>query len=93
MIAFSPRISVVIVVGTLSSSTQMYSGSLAMSPKRGFLTSNHRVSAGLSATDGSLRGGIPISSRAALVTAVHPVKASVAARRHTTGRNFIRGLP
>src|SRR6266702_4684123 len=41
------------VKGILSSSTQMYSGSLGTSPKRGFLIKSQRVSAGLIVTDGS----------------------------------------
>jgi hypothetical protein len=53
MIALLPRISVVSVVGTRSSSTQMYSGSLGTSPNRGFLISSQRVSADLRSTDGS----------------------------------------
>src|SRR5205823_7354428 len=42
MMADCPRSSVAIVVGTLSSSTQTYSGSLGTSPKRGFLISSQR---------------------------------------------------
>ena len=42
------------VVGTLSSSTQMYSGSLATSQHRGFLIRSHFGSAARMATDGSL---------------------------------------
>src|SRR5207248_11528230 len=53
MIADFPRSSVVIVVGTLSSSTQTYSGSLATSPYRGFLMSSQRGSADLMTTEGS----------------------------------------
>ena len=53
MRALLPRISVVSVVGTLSSSTQMYSGSLGTSPKRGFLMSSHRASADLRSIVGS----------------------------------------
>ena len=48
-----PKIRLFIVVGTLSSSTQMYSGSLATSPKRGFLIKSHLGSLGRSATLGS----------------------------------------
>src|SRR5437762_6711194 len=51
MMADWPRSSVVIVVGTLSSSTQTYSGSLATSPKRGFLMRSQRVSADLMTTE------------------------------------------
>src|SRR2546430_17459034 len=47
------------VKGILSSSTQMYSGSLGTSPKRGFLIKSQRVSAGLIMTDGSPGGGTP----------------------------------
>jgi hypothetical protein len=41
------------VVGIFSSSTQTYSGSLGMSPKRGFLMRSHFDSARLSSTLGS----------------------------------------
>ncbi len=41
------------VVGTLSSSTQVYSGSLAMSQQRGFLIRSHLGSAGRIVTEGS----------------------------------------
>src|SRR6266511_556602 len=57
-----PKTSVPMVVGILSSSTQMYSGSLATSPKRGFLMSSHLGSAALISTDGSESLGIPASS-------------------------------
>src|SRR5206468_6548960 len=63
MMADCPRSSVVIVVGTLSSSTQTYSGSLGTSPKRGFLISSQRVSADLIATDGSPGEGTPSTWR------------------------------
>ena len=53
MIAPLPRTSVVIVVGSLSSSTQTYSGSLRTSPKRGFLMRSQRVSADLRLMVGS----------------------------------------
>ena len=59
MIALLPRSSVVIVVGSLSSSTQMYSGSLRTSPNRGFLMSSQRVSADLMLTVGSAVTGMP----------------------------------
>jgi hypothetical protein len=49
----------VIVVGVLSSSTQMYSGSLRTSPKRGFLISSQRVSADLRLMVGSPGLGMP----------------------------------
>ena len=48
-----PKIRLFMVVGTLSSSTQMYSGSLATSPKRGFLIKSHLGSLGRSVTLGS----------------------------------------
>src|SRR5262245_15607882 len=63
MIAPLPRTSVVKVVGILSSSTHMYSGSLGTSPNRGFLTRSHRVSADLIATDGSPEFGSPKTLR------------------------------
>ena len=58
-----PNTSVFIVVGILSSSTQMYSGSLGTSPKRGFLMRSHLGSADLISTLGSLCLGNPTSSR------------------------------
>src|SRR2546427_1012669 len=58
-----PNTRVPIVVGILSSSTQMYSGSLAMSGKRGFLMSSHLGSAALISTLGSSTLGRPASSR------------------------------
>src|SRR2546425_11609774 len=51
------------VKGILSSSTQMYSGSLGTSPKRGFLIKSQRVSAGLIATGGSPGGAAPSALR------------------------------
>src|SRR5436190_17857195 len=51
------------VKGILSSSTQMYSGSLGTSPKRGFLIKSQRVSAGLIVTDGSPGDGTPSAWR------------------------------
>src|SRR5262249_36973178 len=63
LIAPWPRTSVGKVVGILSSSTQMYSGSLGTSPNRGFLTRSHRVSADLIATDGSPEFGSPKTLR------------------------------
>src|SRR2546427_5070647 len=51
------------VKGILSSSTQMYSGSLGTSPKRGFLIKSQRVSAGLIATDGSPGDATPSAWR------------------------------
>src|SRR5437867_13160507 len=58
-----PKIRVPIVVGTLSSSTQMYSGSLGTSPKRGFLMRSHLFSAALILIVGSLLDGSPANSR------------------------------
>ncbi len=51
------------VVGTLSSSTQMYSGSLAMSQQRGFLIRSHLGSAGRMLTEGSFTAASPTYSR------------------------------
>ena len=61
MIEPLPNISVVSVIGILSSSTQTYSGSLGTSPNRGFLIRSHRVSADLIVTDGSPALGTPIT--------------------------------
>src|SRR5262249_10105746 len=58
MMAPLPRMRVVSVVGTLSSSTHTYSGSLGTSPKRGFLMRSHRLSADFSAV-GSPRDSDP----------------------------------
>ena len=58
-----PKTSDLSVVGSLSSSTQMYSGSLATSPKRGFLISSHLDSALLICTLGSFCAGSPSTSR------------------------------
>ena len=88
MIALLPRRSVVIVVGILSSSTQMYSGSLRTSPKRGFLMSSQRVSADLRSTVGSGVMGMPAIWRKPL----HPVTASIARRSPTAYRAFMRRL-
>src|SRR3990172_2009765 len=57
-----PSTSDLSVVGSLSSSTQMYSGSLATSPKRGFLIRSHLDSALLICTLGSFCAGRPASS-------------------------------
>src|SRR5262247_3144968 len=51
------------VVGTLSSSTQMYSGSLATSQQRGFLIRSHFGSVARRETDGSLGLASPAYSR------------------------------
>src|SRR2546428_7568464 len=51
------------VKGILSSSTQMYSGSLGTSPKRGFLIKSQRVSAGFVAAGRSPGGGAPSAPR------------------------------
>ena len=59
-----PKIRVFMVVGTLSSSTQMYSGSLATSPKRGFLIRSHLGSARPERDDWDRSAGrSPASSR------------------------------
>src|ERR1700682_5314842 len=58
-----PNTRVPIVVGILSSSTQVYSGSLGTSGKRGFLMSSHLGSAALISTLGSSTLGRPTSSR------------------------------
>src|SRR5262245_12244048 len=100
MIALLPRISVVSVVGTLSSSTQMYSGSLATSPKRGFLMRSHRGSADLMSIVGSACWGSPTTWR----TWLHPARSTstrtpqrrprVSMRTyHSTGSILGPGLP
>src|SRR5438067_10130009 len=86
MIADFPRSSVVIVVGTLSSSTQTYSGSLGTSPKRGFLMRSQRVSADLMTTDGSPGSWIPSSFLAVL----QPEKTRAGSTSQTRNRLFIR---
>src|SRR5262245_58098353 len=58
-----PRSRLFMVVGTLSSSTQMYSGSLGTSPNRGFLIRSHFGSLGRRVTLGSFCAGSPASSR------------------------------
>src|SRR5438046_10327864 len=70
MMADCPRSSVVIVVGTLSSSTQTYSGSLGTSPNRGFLISSQRVSADLIVTEGFPGAATPCSFLAVMQPAV-----------------------
>jgi hypothetical protein len=86
MIADCPRRSVVIVVGTLSSSTQTYSGSLGTSPKRGFLMSSQRVSADLMTTDGS-----PLLSMPTIFfNMLQPESATTDTTSQTSSRVFIR---
>jgi len=58
-----PKMKDFTVVGTLSSSTQMYSGSLAMSQQRGFLIRSHLDSAGRRVTEGSFWDASPTYSR------------------------------
>src|SRR5437867_2982866 len=72
------------VKGILSSSTQMYSGSLGTSPKRGFLIKSQRVSAGLIATDGSPGDGTPSAWR----TLAQPESARTSAS-HSVRRCFV----
>src|SRR6266849_5074183 len=88
MIEPVPRMRVVRVVGTLSSSTQMYSGSLGTSPKRGFLIRSQRVSADFRSTDGSLWTGRPAIWRIVL----HPVNSTrttiAQARRRVSMRTY-----
>src|SRR5689334_6059208 len=86
MIADCPRSSVVIVVGTLSSSTHTYSGSLGTSPKRGFLMSSQRVSADLITTDGSPLSATPSN----VLTVLQPESTTAHATSHTSSRVFIR---
>src|SRR2546426_4783417 len=72
------------VKGILSSSTQMYSGSLGTSPKRGFLIKSQRVSAGLIVTDGSPSDGTPSARR----TVAQPESARTSAS-HSVRRCFV----
>src|SRR3989442_7166904 len=72
------------VKGILSSSTQMYSGSLGTSPKRGFLIKSQRVSAGLIATDGSPGDATPSAWR----TVAQPESARTSAS-HSVRRCFV----
>src|SRR2546428_13707131 len=69
------------VKGILSSSTQMYSGSLGTSPKRGFLIKSQRVSAGFIATDGSPGGGAPSARRTGGQPESAPTSASPSMRQ------------
>src|SRR5207302_10745099 len=87
MIAPLPRISVVIVRGTLSSSTQMYSGSLRTSPKRGLLIRSQRGSADLSSMVGLPGPWMPRTLR----TEVQPDTATTTSNQTT--RAFMRRLP
>src|SRR3989475_1792764 len=86
MIADWPRSSVVIVVGTLSSSTHTYSGSLGTSPKRGFLMRSQRVSADLMTTDGSPGSRTP---RIVFIV-VQPERATTGRSSQTRCRVFMR---
>src|SRR5881296_4640999 len=72
------------VKGILSSSTQMYSGSLGTSPKRGFLIKSQRVSAALIATDGSPGDATPSAWR----TVAQPESARTSAS-HSVRRCFV----
>src|SRR5215475_6360508 len=81
-----PKTSVFSVEGTLSSSTQMYSGSLATSPNRGFLMSSHFGSVARSVTLGSLCAGNPASSR----TLTHPAHRNPIVHRLATRRTACR---
>src|ERR1700730_8772209 len=58
-----PKTNDLTVVGTLSSSTQMYSGSLATSQQRGFLIRSHFGSAALRVTEAGLGEARPRYSR------------------------------
>jgi hypothetical protein len=89
MMALCPRTRVVIVVGVLSSSTQMYSGSLRTLPKRGFLISSQRVSADLRLMVGSPGLGMPSIWR----TLLHPDAARRTTSRPTTYLPLMRRLP
>src|SRR5262249_60046162 len=81
-----PKTSVFSVEGTLSSSTQMYSGSLGTSPNRGFLMSSHFGSVARSVTLGSLCMGNPASSR--ILT--HPADSNPIVQRPTRRRTACR---
>src|SRR5262249_54032500 len=81
-----PKTSVLSDVGILSSSTQMYSGSLATSPNRGFLMSSHFGSVARSVTLGSLCAGKPAISR--ILT--HPADRNPIVQRPTTRRTACR---
>ena len=77
-----PRIRVFRLVGTLSSSTQTYSGSLGTSPYRGFWMRSQRASA-----DFSSEGSPPDGSPAIRRTVSHPV--NVARRAQASRRRTI----
>jgi hypothetical protein len=84
-----PRIRVFRLVGTLSSSTQMYSGSLGTSPYRGFWIRSHRASADFS-SDGSPPGGSPTIMRAVS----HPVDIARRAQASRRAHDFaMRTVP
>src|SRR5215471_10681988 len=81
-----PKTRLFMVVGTLYSSTQMYSGSLGTSPKRGFLIRSHLGSVGLRVTLGSFCLLYPASSR----TLTHPPAKMPATHRPTrSGRTAV----
>src|SRR5436190_565374 len=83
MMAPLPRMRVVSVVGTLSSSTHTYSGSLGTSPKRGFLMRSHRLSADFSAV-GSLRESDPRM----VFTVLHAARTGTSAIKTITRRRI-----
>ena len=89
MIALLPRTRVVSVVGSLSSSTHTYSGSLRTSPKRGFLMSTQRVSADLRLMVGSPGPVMPSIERTVLQPDAATSTTSNTARDHT----FMRRIP
>src|SRR5438034_6329139 len=86
MMADLPRSSVAIVVGSLSSSTQTYSGSLGTSPYRGFLMSSQRVSADLITTDGSPGSRTPMI----FFIVAQPVNATAGRSSQARYRVFMR---
>src|SRR5918996_4411182 len=89
MIALLPRTRVVSVVGILSSSTQMNSGSLRTSPNRGFLMSSQRVSADFRLMVGSPGVAMPKSWR----TVPHADVARSTTSRPARYHHFMRRLP
>src|SRR5262245_50646899 len=86
MMLFLPKTSVLSEVGILSSSTQMYSGSLGTSPNRWFLMSSHFGSVARSVTLGSLCTGKPASSRMLM----HPADKNTIVQRPATRRTACR---
>src|SRR5215510_7769351 len=86
-----PKTSVLSEVGIFSSSTQMYSGSLATSPNRGFLMSSHFGSVARSVTLGSPYAGKPASSRILTHPADRNPIVQKPARRRTACRRQIIG--